>query len=160
MNFTTLYSSLSTQTLVLGGITLMVFAAGIKFGKSKIVAGLLSLYITSFIYLQLFIPKVAKALPQGKHGVLWNYVGSYVICFGIIAFLLNKVILADFGEAPLKFLKALLCAVLFTGLLVSISLHLIPLLPTIQFTPFIQTLFVSQNAFTAWLVAPLILLFL
>lgn len=156
----TTFSSLSTQSLVLGTLILVLFIIGIRFGRSHIVSALLSLYISSFIYSHVSLSKVTDSTVLAGSGTFWNYLGIFLLFFIPIHVVLLRVVMTDFGEAPMKYIRAAGMAVLFTGLLISISYHVIPILPVFDFAPAIDMLFASDTAFTAWLILPLVVLFL
>jgi hypothetical protein len=157
MDLVNLFSSFSTQTLILAGIVAAIFFGGLRFGRSHVVAALLSLYISSFIYSEISLSKITEA--SNAAGGFWTYLGTFLLFFIPIHAVLLRVVMTDFGEAPMKYVRALGMAILFTGLLISISYHVIPLLPVFEFSPMIDQLFASDTAFAAWLIVPLIVLF-
>jgi hypothetical protein len=155
----TTFTSLPTQVLVLGTLILLIFITGIRFGRSHIVSALLSLYISSFIYSHVTLSRVADSATMATPGTFWNYLGIFLLFFIPIHVVLLRVIMTDFGDAPMKYVRAAGMAVLLTGLLISISYHVIPILPVFDFAPSIDALFASDMAFAAWLILPLVVLF-
>lgn len=151
-------TSLSTDTIFILLVIGFVFFLGLRLGRGYIVSALLSLYLSAFIYSYATFTKTLTAI-KGSGGLFWNHAGILLLIFVPINFILGKVISTDFGRGPIRFIRAGILALVFTGFLLSLLYHIIPLEPVYNLSPFIDRLFASDFAFTLWLITPLVVLF-
>jgi hypothetical protein len=141
--------SVSSDVLIIVVIAIALTAYGLMWGKQKIIALILSLYIGAFIFS--FIPfNITGTLAQ---------VAAFAAITGIMTFLIERMIIADFSFSKIrKFIEAGFLGIAGTMLLMLLSYHLIEIGSLYNFGSGIDILFSAKYLFW-WLVAPLVILF-
>lgn len=134
------------------------FFYGITLGKTKLVAALLSLYISglifeNFSYLDYFV----KGQP------LLNVFLFRALVFAILIILLtvlfSRFLSADRISGTREWWKVFVLSFLEVGLLMSFIFQLLPAKELFNFSPIVENLFASSRAFFWWLTLPLVALF-
>lgn len=145
-------------------IVLFVFIAvgffyGISAGKSRMVAFLISLYITGFIFENFsYLDKFFKT--ESLSVIFFYRVASFLVLLFLINFLMSKVMRLNAEGGREKWWQVLLISFLSTGLLFSYLFHLFPAKDLFTFSPIVQNIFASDKIFFWWLTLPLVALFI
>jgi hypothetical protein len=134
------------------------FFYGITLGKMKLVAALLSLYISAlvfenFSYLDYFIKG------QTLLNVFLFRALVFVILIILLTILFNRFLLRDNVSGTREWWKIFLLSFLEVGLLMSFVFQLLPAKELFNFSPIVKNLFASSRAFFWWLTLPLVALF-
>jgi hypothetical protein len=152
-------TSLSTDTIILLALVVVIFFAALKLGRGHVISAILSLYVASFLYTNLFFVKMLTLATTTTADLFWNHLAIFLIFYIPIHFVTQKQIHSDFGRGAIGIIRMGVLSVAAAGLLVSIFYHVIPLTPVYNFSPAVDQLFASDTAFAIWLIAPLVLLF-
>lgn len=158
-NYIGTFTSLSSDTVILLILFSVILFISIRQGKSYIASAILSVYIASFFYTNLPFTKSLMNVVKGTSSIFWNHLAVFLLLFIPTYFILNKVVVADFGKGPFRFILAGASSLAFLGLIMSIFYHIIPLEPIYNFSPAIDNLFETDIAYTFWILAPLLVLF-
>ncbi len=126
---------------------------------NKLVALLLSFYLATFLYTQVFFVK-ALTLTKGNENLFWNHIAILLIFAVFIFFVLQKHIEFDAGYGVMQFLRTVLVSLSLIGLVVTILYHVIPLEPIYNLPPLVDKIFASELNYSLWLLAPILVLFI
>ena len=154
------FTSLPVDFLILGALFALVMFLALKQGKSYLVAGIISLYIASFFFLNLPFTKVLTATIKGSSNIFWINSGIFLIFYVPVYFAISQITLTDFGNGAMKYVRASVLSISFIGLFLSIFYHLIPIESVYNFSPSIDSIFAPDMAFNFWLLIPLVVLFI
>lgn len=121
---------------------------------SRISTSIFSLYIATLFYLT--IPFVQKLTAAGKAtpAMFWNHLAIFVIFFCLAFFVLGRHISSFAGHGKLA-----LSSISVIGLVLTILYRVIPIAPVYKLPAILTPYFATDIAFTAWLIAPLVVLF-
>ena len=125
----------------------------------KISSLIVSIYITALLYANLFFIK-QLTLVKGADELFWNHLAIFIIILIPVFFLINKYISAPVSRGAMKPLRAVLLLIALVGLILTVLYHIIPLEPIYNLPAQVDQLFASETAFTVWLIAPLLVLFI
>ena len=126
---------------------------------NKLVSAVLSLYIGLFFYTVLPFTKVLTGVTKGSLNLFWNHLGILLLFVIPLWFILNRVIRDDPGRGLEKFIRLTLLGVAFLGLVTSVFYHIIPIASIYEFPSVMDKFFKTDIAYSAWLIAPLLILF-
>ncbi len=126
---------------------------------NKLVSAVLSLYIGLFLYSVLPFTKVLTGVTKGSLNLFWNHLGILALFVIPLWFIINRVISDDPGRGLEKFIRLVLLGVGFSGLLISVFYHIIPIAPIYEFPSVMDKFFQPDIAYSVWLIAPLLILF-
>lgn len=126
---------------------------------NKLVALLLSLYIATFLYTQVFFVKVLTLSTKAGGNLFWNHLAILVIFTIFIFFTLHRHISVESGYGAMQIVRITLVALALIGLVLSILYHIIPLDPIYNLPPIVDKIFSTDLDYTLWLIAPLLVLF-
>ncbi len=140
-----------------------VFLFSLTAGKNKLVAGIISLYISLVLEKMIFYPYLEKYL--SKIGI--NFSNFYIL--KIIVFLLIFIFLTlffsrrifskkNYGDGFL--LEAFILSFLQTGFLMAIFFSFLPLEILNKFSSFVYYFFISGLAKSIWTIAPVLVIIL
>jgi hypothetical protein len=122
---------------------------------NKIVAGIISFYISAFLYLNLpFTSSLTIANKSSASALFLNHLVIFLVIFCIALFVVSKHVSA-YGNN----LKLAIGSIILAGLFVTLFYHIIKIAPIYHIPNFLDPYFASTNVFAAWLVIPLIFLF-
>ncbi|MEK7186924.1 MAG: hypothetical protein AAB690_01215 [Patescibacteria group bacterium] len=125
----------------------------------KLSSLIIAIYITALLYANLFFIK-QLTLVKGADQLFWNHLAIFAIILVPVFFLINKYISAPVSRGAMKPLRFVLLFVALLGLVFTILYHIIPLEPIYNLPAQVDQVFASEMAFTIWLIAPLVVLFL
>ncbi len=134
------------------------FFYGLSAGKTKLVAVLISLYVSAFLFKNI---SYFDSFIRGRNileTVLFRGAIFAVIIF-LLAVIFNRFLSRDGVSGAKSWLSVFLLSFLEVGLLASLVFQLLPVKQIFVFSPLTQTLFASANALIFWLTIPLIVLF-
>ena len=114
---------------------------------SKIVSGLLALYIASFLYLE--IPYI-KLLPN----TLVSHLAVLGVLFALLFVMLSRIVVVETRSIPIAAIHLLA----FLGMLTTVLFYIVPLAYVHALPYHLSTLFAGDMPLTVWLVVPLLLL--
>ena len=126
---------------------------------NKLVTFIISFYVTLVIYSNAFFVKtllVAKSSDQ----LFWNKLGIFLIILVLVFLLLKKYVVVENSRRVAHTLKMILLVVVTLGLIVTFFYSIIPIAPLYHFPAIFDRFFASPTALTAWLIAPLLALFI
>lgn len=133
---------------------------GFQYGKKHIIALILSLYISSFIYL--FFPYTDRIIQLETSGFVLAIIitGISFVAFIVLYITLNRVVNISFPSSSSKrWLEASIVSIFSTTLILALSYHIFPIENIYDFSAPIDSFFESDEYFFWWLVVPLIALF-
>ena len=125
----------------------------------KLSSLIIAIYITALLYANLFFIK-QLTLVKGADQLFWNHLAIFVIILVPVFFLINKYISTPVSRGAMKPLRFVLLLIAFVGLVLTILYHIVPLEPIYNLPAQVDQIFASEMAFTIWLIAPLVVLFL
>lgn len=149
-------SNPSWDIIVLFFFVAVGFFYGISAGRAKLVSFMLSVYVGGFLFDNFsYIDELIK------NGSIAEKFFSKVFIFFLLVLALNilfsKIITS--GADNKKWWHALLISFSTSGLLFSYIFHIFPGKNIFTFSPLIQNLFASNDAFFWWLILPILALF-
>jgi len=119
----------------------------------------ISFYISAFIYLNAFFVKQLTVAEKGNE-LFYNKVGIFLIILVPVFLLMEKLIAPPQGSGAVSLIRALISLIALLGLLVAFLYHVIPIEGVYELPAELDKYFSSDNAFTLWLIAPLLALFI
>lgn len=135
------------------------FFYGISVGKDRLVAVLFALYSSKLLFDNFeFIDFFVEGRPALDIFLFRAF--AFVILAALLSFLFVKTIFRDRRQATKAWWQVFLLSFLEVGLFISIVFTLLPNLGLFEFSPLVQLLFASPDAFFWWLALPLPALFL
>ena len=154
-----LFSIAPLDLLIIFVLFGLFLGVGFQYGKRRIIALIISLYIASFVYLQ--FPYIEKILSfdAGVFGVTAVVVSVFSVFFIVLYITVHRVVRASFPlRSGRRWLEAALLGIFSTTLVLALSYHVIPIEEIYDFSEPIDHLFESTEFFFWWLVAPLVIL--
>ncbi|MFA6603312.1 MAG: hypothetical protein WCT10_00550 [Patescibacteria group bacterium] len=133
-----------------------VFLYGLSLGRDRIVVILVSIYMALAVVSNApFIDQLRFSRAGGQIAAF--RIGAFVGIFVLLFFLLSRsVLLKTFSNlASGKWWQVLAFSILHVGLLVSITLSLLPADAVSHLAPFTRSLFLSDGGKFIWIVAPI-----
>lgn len=133
-----------------------VFLYGLSLGRDRIIVILMSIYMAlAVVSVAPFLGEVNADVAIGKY--LAFKVTAFLGIFVLLFFLLSRsVLLKTFGNlAAGKWWQVLIFSAFHVGLLVSITISLLPTGALAHLAPLTKTLFASETAKFVWVVAPI-----
>jgi hypothetical protein len=121
---------------------------------TRITSAIFSIYIAALLYTT--VPFVKTLVVAGKDApaLFWNHLAIFAIFFLLAFFVLQRHI-SSFGGG----LQIFLGTVALLGLILTVFYHIIPIAPVYELPKVLAPYFSTNTAFTAWLIAPLVVLF-
>lgn len=121
---------------------------------TRISSAIFSIYIA--IALFTVVPFVKTLVVAGKDApaLFWNHLAVFVIFFLLAFFVLQRHV-SSFGGGLQVFLGTLA----LLGLLLTVFYHVVPIAPIYKLPSVLAPYFATNTAYTAWLIAPLVILF-
>lgn len=134
------------------------FFYGLSTGKTKLIAVLISLYVSAFLFKNIsYIDSFVKG--RNILETLLFRAAILAITIFLLAILFNRLLPRDGVSGAKSWLSVFLLSFLEAGLLASLIFQLLPVKKIFVFSPLTQALFASNNALIFWLTIPLIVLF-
>jgi hypothetical protein len=158
-NYISTFTSLSSDTLILIILAVAFLFLGFRKGKDVLVTGLLSLYVTAFLYSNAFFVNSLIFVAKDPAKLFWNHLAIFILFFVPVYLILSKIILAENDRGPLGLIKMAILSLVTTGLLITIFYHVVPISTVYNFSSAVDSLFESSRTFTVWLILPLAALF-
>jgi H+/Cl- antiporter ClcA len=133
------------------------FFYGLLAGKKKLLGALFALYVAillfaNFSYLDFFAPD------EDILDIFLFRMAGFAILVILLAILFNKTIFLG-PERKKRWWQVFVLSFLEVGLLMSALIQLLPAKNLFDFSPAVETLFASEDAFFWWLILPLPALF-
>lgn len=153
-------ANISIDTIILIIIFFFFFIYGLKFGKRKIVALMLSLYAS--IPIIFFFPYLQKIAFFGdtERAILYSQIGLFVLVIILINVILSRVVSFElYHRGVRKLIENGALALASGGLLVAISYHIIKISDIYDFAGPIDIIFASNILFFWWLASPFVVIF-
>jgi hypothetical protein len=121
---------------------------------SRISSSIFSIYIATLLYTS--IPYVQKLTSAGTNtpALFWNHFAIFAIFFCLAFFVLGRHVTSFAGHG-----KLFISAIALVGLILTVLYRIIPVAPVYKLPVFLAPYFGTDIAFTAWLIAPLAILF-
>lgn len=142
--------SFSTDFFAFIALAAFIAAFAFYFGRDRIVSLLAGIYVAIPLYLAFPYSDILST--PLLHVAL--YVG-----FVIVAMIAFSGLSAYIAGGSIGFIKMTILAVVTAGLLIAISIHILPVEQIYTFSVATKTLFAGNQAFFLWLVAPLIAIY-
>jgi len=137
-------------------LVFILFILGITLGKSKLVIGIVSIYISSFLE-RLFPYHNELTGVFGQIEDYWIRIGLLVFFYLIVFLLLNKSMARSrLTLKEISFFAIIPLSILQTGFIISIILTLLPSSILDSLSPYIIQYFGAPKAQFAWALLPLI----
>jgi len=135
------------------------FFYGLWAGKNKLLAFLFSLYVSGFLFENFYyLDKIVKGGTMMER--FWFEVLIFLFLAVVLTVVFSRIFEPSFDSGPKNWLKSFLLSFSSIGLLFSYLFHIFPAKDVFTFSPLVQNLFASNNAFFWWLFIPLIVIFL
>jgi hypothetical protein len=125
----------------------------------KVAALIVSIYITAVIYSNAFFIKTLTVVKDSSQ-LFWNYLAIFLIILVLVYLLVNKTISVNLGRGHMRPIRTLMLTFGLVGLVLSVLYHIVPIEPMFDLPQALDRIFASDVAFTAWLVLPLLALFI
>lgn len=154
------FTNLSLDTIILATVFLAFFIFGLKFGKRNIISLLLSLYVS--IPIMLFFPYLQKIsfLGETNKTVLYSQIGLFVLIVIFINIVLSRLMSFELYNRGLRrLIENGIIALASSGLLITISYHIINVSELYDFAGQIDAVFASTTMLFWWMIAPLVVIF-
>lgn len=121
---------------------------------TRITSAIFSIYIAILLFTT--VPFVKTLVVAGKDApaLFWNHLAVFVIFFLLAFFVLQRHI-SSFGGGLQIFLGSLA----LLGLIIFVFYQIIPIAPIYKLPAVLNPYFSTPTALTAWLIAPLVILF-
>ena len=134
------------------------FFYGITLGKTKLVAVLLSLYVSALVFENFsYLDQFIKG--QSFLNVLLFRILVFAILVVLLAILFNRFLSIDRISGTREWWKIFILSFLGVGLLISFVFRFLPAKEIFNFSPIVKNLFASSRTFFWWLTLPLVALF-
>jgi len=134
------------------------FFYGLSTGKTKLIAVLISLYISGFIFENFsYLDNLTKSGPPLDAFLIRG--ASFAILILLLAFIFNRFLHHDSISGTRVWWQVFLLSFFETGLLISLVFRLLPTKGIFTLPPLVQNFFATPTAFFWWLVLPLVVLF-
>ena len=118
---------------------------------------IISIYIAALLYAS--IPFL-ETISVFKEQLFWNNLAIFLILLVPVYYLINKNICVPVSRGAMRPLRAALLILALVGLVLTIFYHIIPLEPVYDLPSYIDKYFAPDTAYTIWLIAPLVILFI
>lgn len=146
------------------GVFLVLIFFTFQFGKSRMVAFILALYISLLLFLNFQYFEYFDILTNFIENETTQITVTNILVFLITLFIVYKIIgraIATDSPQDLlhKWFEVLIMAVVGTTLIIAFIYHALPISSFHEFGPEIDRLFASPELFFWWLVIPLVALF-
>ncbi len=134
------------------------FFYGLSTGKTKLIAALISLYVSGLIFENLsYLDYLTKSRPPLDAFLIRG--ASFAILILLLAFIFNRLLRHDNISGTRVWWQVFLLSFLETGLLISLVFRLLPTKGIFTLSPLVQIFFTTPTAFFWWLILPLVALF-
>lgn len=134
------------------------FFYGLWAGRARILAFLFSLYVSGFLFENFYyLDKIVKGGTMIER--FWFEALIFLFLAVVLTFVFSSIFEPSFDTGPKNWFKSFLLSFSSTGLLFSYLFHVFPAKGVFTFSPLVQSLFASDNAFFWWLFIPLISIF-
>jgi hypothetical protein len=121
---------------------------------AKITSAIFGIYIASLLYLHVPYVKMLTVASKDSNGLFWNHLAIFMIFFVLAFFVLQRHV-ASYGKG----LQVFLASLALIGLILTVFYHVVPIAPIYTLPSILNPYFATDTAFTAWLIAPLVILF-
>jgi len=122
---------------------------------TRISSAIFSIYIATLLYTVIpFVQKLTIAGQKDSAGLFWNHLAIFVIFFCLAFFVLGRHITSFAGHG-----KLFVAAICLAGLVLTVLYRVVPIAPVYALPKILTPYFATDTAFTAWLLAPLAVLF-
>ncbi|MFH1472949.1 MAG: hypothetical protein ABIF06_00855 [bacterium] len=125
----------------------------------KISSLIISIYIATLLYANVFFIK-QLTIVESSGQLFWNHIAIFLILVALTFFLINKYISTPYSRGAMRPIRTVLLLLALIGFIVAILYHIIPLEPIYNLPDIIDKFFISDTAFTIWLLIPLAVLFI
>ena len=125
----------------------------------KLAALIISIYVAMLLYSNVFFIKKLE-LVNDNGQLFWNHLGIFLILLVPIFFIVSRIVVLSHARGVMMPLRAILFSLALLGLVLSIFYHVIPLEVVYDLPSQVDKIFASDQAFTIWLIAPLLTLFI
>jgi hypothetical protein len=126
--------------------------------ENRLVSALIALYISIFLYTEASFVKTLTVL-KGSDQLFYNHITILIIFFIPIFFVINKYISSYSDKGLRGYLKLFLLVVSILGLIGCIIYHIIPIAPIYHLPAYLNPVFATDQIYTIWLIAPIVVLF-
>jgi hypothetical protein len=100
------------------------------------------------------VQKLNVASASGASALFWNHLAIFVIFFLLAFFVLGRHITSFAGHG-----KLFLGIIALLGLILVVLYRIVPIAPVYALPAVLKPYFATDTAYTAWLLAPLVVLF-
>ena len=151
-------SSLDTIILIVVFLVLLIY--GMKFGKRRIISLILSFYISIPIINFFPYSESISFFGDTEKAVLYSQIGFFALVIVFINIILERVVILEiYSSGARKLIENIFLALAGSGLLISISYHIISISELHDFAEQIDLVFASSVLFFWWLMVPLVVIF-
>lgn len=146
--------SIATAAVVLTIAALFAFT--LRYGASRIIALILSIYVGLLVYLHFPYTERLLLFKGSDFNVLLSNAIIYIGFVLLIYIAINRLIWADDSEGGKRFLQALVLSFSASALLLAFAYNILPIASFYPIEPTIERFFSSTQFFFWWLILPLI----
>ncbi|MDO8565235.1 MAG: hypothetical protein Q7R67_01250 [bacterium] len=126
---------------------------------NRLVALIISLYIASFFYANVFFIK-QLTIVESADQLFWNHLAIFAILLIPVYLLISPVISASYDKGAMKMLRLVVLSLGAAGLLITILYQNLNLGTLYDLPPQIEAFFTGDLALTIWLILPILALFI
>lgn len=126
---------------------------------NRLVALIISLYIASFLYANVFFIKQLTVV-ESVDQLFFNHLAIFAILLVPVYLLISPVISASYDKGVMKMVRLIVLSLCALGLIITILYQNLNLGTLYGLPPQIQAFFTGDLALTIWLILPLLALFI
>ena len=155
---TEIASNASWDVVLLLGFVIAGFFYGLWSGRARLIAVLFSLYVSKLLFENF---RFIDLLTQGREAleIFLIRIAVFGVAVIVLAFLFARILPAPKSFVRERWWQIFLLSFLEIGLFISIAFQLLPNDTLFTFSPLVNYLFASPDAFFWWLFLPLPALF-
>ena|SRR3989344_945550 len=152
---------LSIASIVVIVTTAILFVFAIYYGKDRMIAFLISLYIGLLVFLNFPYTEKVLLIRDSEIGILFSN-GLIYLVFVILSFLLlERLVWAEYPPSTSRrFIEAFVFSISGAAFLLSFAYHILPIASAYTFVTPIELLFAPSQFFFWWLLLPLVSIFI
>ena len=156
----TLSGAFTTDVIIILAVFFLFALYSVRYGKSRSIAGIISLYIGMLLFLSFPYLEEATFLKSSETQVTLSQIVVFLVGVIFVHTIISRSVLSDYPMQPLlKYLQVALLSASGTALLFAFAYHTLPVATLYNFDASIDNLFSSQYFFW-WLILPLVALFI
>lgn len=148
------FTSLSTDMMIIIGVTLVLFWFATHFGKRSMIAVMLSLYVSYALFAVFPYEDYIASLIVEEIPPLLLSGGVFLVLFIVFSLVIHRVVCAEYTSGIRRWFEAAILSTVTTVFLLALSYHVFPIEELYDFGAPIDALFATEELFFWWLIVP------